>query len=122
MAKKYAERPANKGLGFRVAVEGAVCSGFTFWVGFDGWREGDTTFEFDGLDVYMDKGSARQLQGVNHIDYHEAIMQSGFVVTNKKVEIPKDCGGDTKCRDKPDPGQEGSPDQAAEHEHAHHEH
>ncbi|MEP4133461.1 MAG: iron-sulfur cluster assembly accessory protein, partial [Cyclobacteriaceae bacterium] len=67
--------PAEYGL--RVGVKGGGC-GVSFVLGFDKEKEGDLSYEIDGVPVFVQKRETMFLIG-KEIDWHEGKDEMGFV-------------------------------------------
>ena len=81
--------PAQYGL--RVGVKGGGCSGFSYVMGFDEPKEGDDTFEINGIKVFMQKSQAIYLLGME-IDFVEGLNNRGFSFTNPNAKESCGCG------------------------------
>jgi iron-sulfur cluster assembly protein len=77
--------------GLRVGVKGGGCSGFQYNLAFDQKRDGDETFEYAGLKVYVDQPSLPYVRG-SVIDYVESLQGAGFQVNNPNVVAACGCG------------------------------
>ena len=82
--------PQNYGL--RVGVKGGGCSGLSYTLGFDSEvRDGDNTFDIDGIKVYVDYKSIFYLKGTT-IDYSDGLMGKGFIFNNPLAKKTCGCG------------------------------
>ena len=81
--------PDNYGL--RVGVKGGGCSGFSYLLGFDEQKEKDTIYEYDGIQILMDKAHALYLLGME-IDWEEGLNNRGFVFNNPNAKETCGCG------------------------------
>lgn len=81
--------PADHGL--RVGVKGGGCSGFSYVLGFDVKKENDDIYEINGLQVFMDKGHALYLMGMQ-VDWEEGLHNRGFTFTNPNATSTCGCG------------------------------
>lgn len=79
------------GFSLRVGVRGGGCSGMSYILGFDKMREHDTSFEVDGITVYMDKRHGLYLMGTT-IDYHDGLNARGFTFNNPNATKTCGCG------------------------------
>ena len=79
--------------GLRIQVVGGGCSGFSYRMGFDKSvnDQNDTTFEFDGLKVFIDKSSLLYMDG-SEVDYVEGLHGAGFKFNNPNVTGSCGCG------------------------------
>ena len=80
-----------EGFSLRVGVRGGGCSGMSYILGFDKLREHDTTFEVDGITVYMDKRHGLYLMGTV-VDYHDGLNARGFTFENPNATKTCGCG------------------------------
>ncbi len=81
-----------QGYGIRVGVVGGGCSGFQYSMDFESQeREGDMSFEQDGVKVYVDVMSSMYLQGVT-IDYVVGLQGAGFKFENPGARNTCGCG------------------------------
>ena len=80
------------GGGLRLGVVGGGCSGLTYQFKLDAKpRPTDQIFEFDDVKVFVDPKSYVYLQDLT-LDYHESLMQSGFVFENPNAKKTCSCG------------------------------
>lgn len=78
--------------GLRVRVIGGGCSGFTYDLFFeDETTELDSTFESDGIRLYVDMMSLQYLEGTM-IDYVEGLHGAGFKFVNPTAKSTCGCG------------------------------
>ncbi len=81
------EAEGNKGMGLRVAIKGRGPGGFQYdlaFVGEDEKRPDDIVIDAGGLKVYLDPGSAPNLQGAT-MDYVDGVHESGFKIENPNL-------------------------------------
>ncbi|MBO8163394.1 MAG: iron-sulfur cluster insertion protein ErpA [Brevibacillus sp.] len=82
----------NPKLFLRVGVQPGGCSGFTYGMGWDEeLKEGDQTFEQDGIKIVVDKDSLPYIKGTQ-IDYKESMMGGGFSIHNPNAVASCGCG------------------------------
>ena len=80
------------GYGVRIGVVGGGCSGFQYSMDFENQeRDGDSTFEQDGVKLYVDPMSSMYLQGVT-IDYVVGLQGAGFKFNNPNARNTCGCG------------------------------
>jgi iron-sulfur cluster assembly protein len=81
-----------KPAGLRIAVVGGGCSGFSYSMAFEN-SPGmlDKTYDFSGLNVFIDQASLLYLDGVR-VDYVESLEGSGFKFDNPNVKSTCGCG------------------------------
>jgi iron-sulfur cluster assembly protein len=76
----------------RVGVEGGGCSGLSYQLTFDNEeKEGDKTFEDNGVKIVVDKKSYLYLIGTS-LDYSGGLNGKGFVFNNPNAERTCGCG------------------------------
>ncbi len=92
MVKDAMSRENLSGYGIRVGVVGGGCSGFQYSMDFENAaRDGDATFEQDGITVYVDPMSSMYLQGVT-VDYVVGLQGAGFKFNNPNARNTCGCG------------------------------
>jgi iron-sulfur cluster assembly protein len=89
--KIMATKDIPEGFSLRVGVRGGGCSGMSYILGFDKLREHDTTFEVEGITVYMDKRHGLYLMGTV-VDYHDGLNARGFTFENPNATKTCGCG------------------------------
>lgn len=77
--------------GLRVKVVGGGCSGLSYKMDLDVPRDGDRVFERERAKVIVDRKSFIYLRGTE-LDFSEALMDSGFKLTNPNVKRTCGCG------------------------------
>jgi iron-sulfur cluster assembly protein len=95
-AKKQAlrlmEDDGKENLFIRVGVQGGGCSGLMYQLEFDNEeKEGDKTFEDNGVKVVVDKKSYLYIVG-NKIDLTGGLNGKGFIFKNPNAERTCGCG------------------------------
>jgi iron-sulfur cluster assembly protein len=80
-----------EGFSLRVGVRGGGCSGMSYVLGFDKKREHDTSFDVDGISVFMDKRHGLYLMGTV-VDYHDGLDARGFTFENPNATKTCGCG------------------------------
>ncbi len=95
-AKKQAlrlmEDEGKSGYFIRVGVEGGGCSGLMYQLTFDNeMKEGDSTFEDNGIRVVVDKKSYLYLIGTT-LDFSGGLNGKGFVFNNPNANRTCGCG------------------------------
>jgi iron-sulfur cluster assembly accessory protein len=92
MIKEAITRENLTGYGIRVGVQGGGCSGFQYSMDFENTeRDGDISFEQDGVKLYVDPMSGMYLQGVT-VDYVVGLQGAGFKFTNPNARNTCGCG------------------------------
>ncbi len=92
MVKDAITRENLQGYGIRIGVVGGGCSGFQYSRDFEKeQRDGDISFEQDGLRLYVDPMSSMYLQGVT-IDYVQGLQGAGFKFNNPNAKSTCGCG------------------------------
>ena len=95
-AKKQAlrlmEDDSKENLFIRVGVQGGGCSGLMYQLEFDNEeKEGDKTFEDNGVKVVVDKKSYLYLVGTT-LDFSGGLNGKGFIFKNPNAERTCGCG------------------------------
>lgn len=76
----------------RVGIVGGGCSGYSYKLGFaDAPKEGDRSFQENGVPVVVDPKSALFLTGLK-IDFLDGLNGSGFSYENPKASKSCGCG------------------------------
>src|SRR4030088_2954724 len=76
--KSLLEQEGRDDLRLRVAVQPGGCSGLIYQLHFDErLLDGDTTRDFEGVEVVVDRMSVPYLDGAN-IDFEDTIQKQGF--------------------------------------------
>ena len=77
----------------RVGVSGGGCSGFQYSLNFEqkANEETDSTYEYHGVKLIVDKKSALYLDGTT-VDFYEGLDRRGFVFTNPNATKTCGCG------------------------------
>ncbi len=92
MVKDAIQREGLAGWGIRVGVVGGGCSGFQYSMDFEkDSKDGDMTFEQDGVRLHVDPMSSMYLQGVT-IDYVVGLQGAGFKFNNPNAKSTCGCG------------------------------
>jgi iron-sulfur cluster assembly accessory protein len=92
MVKAAIAQENLSGYGLRVGVVGGGCSGFQYAMDFENEaKEGDVSYEQDGLTYYVDPMSAMYLQGVT-VDYVTGLQGAGFKFSNPNAKNTCGCG------------------------------
>jgi iron-sulfur cluster assembly accessory protein len=92
MVKDAMQREGLGGYGIRVGVMGGGCAGFQYSMDFEqAAKDGDMTFEQDGVKLYVDPMSSMYLQGVT-IDYVVGLQGAGFKFSNPNARTTCGCG------------------------------
>lgn len=86
------KQDGKEGLFIRVGVEGGGCSGLTYKLAFDNEeKEGDKSFEDNGIKVVVDKKSYLYLIGTS-LDFSGGLNGKGFVFNNPNAGRTCGCG------------------------------
>ena len=92
MVKEAIEAENLQGHGIRIGVVGGGCSGFQYSMDFESQqRDGDVSFEQDGVKLFVDPMSSMYLQGVT-IDYVVGLQGAGFKFNNPSAKNTCGCG------------------------------
>ncbi|WP_018240546.1 iron-sulfur cluster assembly accessory protein [Ensifer sp. BR816] len=90
--KAALSRAAEPMEGFRIMVQTGGCAGFKYLMGLESLpREGDAVIEADGVKVFVDIGSQRQVDGMT-VDFVTGAESSGFVFDNPNARENCACG------------------------------
>jgi len=86
----------NPQMFLRVGVRPGGCSGFSYGMGWDQEiKEGDQTFEHNGVKIVVDQESYPFIKGTE-IDYKESMMGGGFSIHNPNAIASCGCGSSFK--------------------------
>ena len=92
MVKDAMTREGLAGYGIRVGVVGGGCAGFQYSMDFENAaKDGDMSFEQEGITIYIDPMSSMYLQGVT-IDYVVGLQGAGFKFGNPNARTTCGCG------------------------------
>jgi iron-sulfur cluster assembly accessory protein len=92
MVKSAMAQENLQGFGIRVGVVGGGCSGFQYSMDFEKEaKDGDLSFEQDGVRLYLDPMSSMYLQGVT-VDYVVGLQGAGFKFVNPNAKNTCGCG------------------------------
>ena len=92
MVKDAIQREGLQGYGIRVGVMGGGCAGFQYSMDFEKEpKDGDISFEQDGIQVFVDPMSSMYLQGVS-VDYVQGLQGAGFKFVNPNARTTCGCG------------------------------
>ena len=76
----------------RLGIRGGGCSGLSYFMDFvDEPEEKDKQFEFDGLNVCVDRKSYLYLVGTE-VDFEQTLVRNGFVFHNPAAKRTCSCG------------------------------
>ena len=90
--KSLLEQEGRDDLRLRVAVQPGGCSGLIYQLYFDErLLDGDTTRDFDGVEVVVDRMSVPYLNGAM-IDFVDSIEKQGFTIDNPNATGSCACG------------------------------
>ena len=92
MVKDAMSREGLAGYGIRIGVVGGGCSGFQYSMDFENEpKDGDMSFEQDGIKLFIDPMSSMYLQGVT-VDYVQGLQGAGFKFVNPNARNTCGCG------------------------------
>ena len=77
--------------GLRIGVEGGGCSGMTYVLGFDQWKDGDKEYEIEGIRIFMHKAHGLYLAGMQ-IAFQDGLNARGFTFNNPNAASTCGCG------------------------------
>lgn len=89
--RELRDREGLQDKGLRVRVVGGGCHGFSYALGFDDRKDGDTVQSIDGVDFLVDKFSAPYLIGAE-VDFVDGLNGSGFKIGNPNAKSTCGCG------------------------------
>ncbi|HVM88332.1 MAG TPA: iron-sulfur cluster assembly accessory protein [Puia sp.] len=75
----------------RVGVKGGGCSGLSYVLGFDEKEANDELYEFESLQLVMNKAHAIYLMGME-IDWQDGLNARGFTFKNPNASKTCGCG------------------------------
>lgn len=92
MVKDAMQREGLQEYGIRIGVVGGGCAGFQYSMDFDkDAKDGDLSFEQDGIRFFVDPMSSMYLQGVT-VDYVVGLQGAGFKFNNPNARTTCGCG------------------------------
>jgi iron-sulfur cluster assembly accessory protein len=92
MVRDAMQQEGLSGFGIRVGVMGGGCAGFQYSMDFEkDLKDGDVTFEQEGIKLFVDPMSSMYLQGVT-IDYVVGLQGAGFKFSNPNARTTCGCG------------------------------
>jgi iron-sulfur cluster assembly accessory protein len=92
MVKDAMQREGLADHGIRVGVMGGGCAGFQYSMDFEkDAKDGDVSFEQDGVKLFVDPMSSMYLQGVT-VDYVVGLQGAGFKFVNPNARTTCGCG------------------------------
>ena len=74
------------GYGLRVGMKGGGCGGMSFILGFDKAKEGDLTYDLDGIPVMVEKRHTMYLIGLE-VDFYEGSDARGFTFIKPEEDL-----------------------------------
>ena len=90
--KALLEQEGRDDLRLRIAVQPGGCSGLIYQLYFDErLMDDDSTVEFDGVEVVVDRMSNPYLMGAE-IDFSDTIEKQGFTIDNPNAQSSCACG------------------------------
>jgi iron-sulfur cluster assembly protein len=75
----------------RIGVKGGGCSGLSYVLEFDTRKEGDQSYEIDGVHFIMDRSHELYLFGVQ-VDWENGLNNRGFTFRNPNASTTCGCG------------------------------
>jgi iron-sulfur cluster assembly accessory protein len=90
--KSLLEQEGRDDLALRIAVQPGGCSGLRYQLFFDERSlDGDQVYDFDGVNVVVDRMSGPYLNGAT-IDFVDTIEKQGFTINNPNASGSCACG------------------------------
>lgn len=90
--KSLLEQEGRDDLALRIAVQPGGCSGLRYQLFFDERSlDGDKVYDFDGVNVVVDRMSGPYLNGAT-IDFIDTIEKQGFTIDNPNASGSCACG------------------------------
>ena len=81
-----ANKSIPEGYGLRIGVKGGSgCGGMGYMLGFDKPKDGDITYQVDGVNVHVEKRQTMYLLGLE-VDFYEGSDARGFTFVNPNQE------------------------------------
>ena len=75
----------------RVGVKGGGCAGFSYILGFDEQKDDDDVYQFNDIQILMNKAHAIYLVGIE-IDFMDGLQNRGFTFNNPNASDTCGCG------------------------------
>lgn len=89
---EFIREESRDGFGLRISVVGGGCSGFQYDLSLaEKAAENDEVYNFEELNVFVDKTSLTYLQGTT-VDYVSDLRGTGFVFQNPNAVSSCGCG------------------------------
>ncbi|MFQ5451385.1 MAG: HesB/IscA family protein [Nitrospinaceae bacterium] len=89
--KRLIQAEGKPEIGLRLGVKGGGCSGLSYDLKFTPKEEGDTVFDFQGFNIFMDAKSMIYLKGMQ-LDFQDGLQGKGFVFSNPNASSTCGCG------------------------------
>lgn len=81
-----------EGHGLKITLIPGGCSGYMYGFDFEEKaQEGEETFDFDGITIFVESGDLKFLKG-SEVDYYDGLQGAGFKVNNPNVKGSCGCG------------------------------
>ena len=75
----------------RLFIENGGCSGMQYGMSFDEPKEGDASFESEGVAIVVDPKSLEHLDGTT-VDFDDGLHGKGFEIKNPNAHTTCGCG------------------------------
>ena len=85
------ELGSEAGQYLRIGVKGGGCSGLSYLLAFDAREEKDTLYEYEGLEIVMNKAHVMYVFGMQ-VDWVNGLNNRGFVFENPNAKSTCGCG------------------------------
>ena len=91
ITRLLAGQKADDNKALRLGVKGGGCAGFTYIFEFDAPKDGDTTYNIDGIKILIDPMHELYLAGTE-IDFQQGLNSRGFIYKNPNASKTCGCG------------------------------
>lgn len=89
--KRLLAKQGKSEQGLRVGVQGGGCSGLSYKLSFDETRKGDSVYEFENINMFVDPKSELYLNDMT-LDFVDGLEGRGFRFLNPNAKKTCGCG------------------------------